>query len=139
MTASPPRVLPPLPAPSADDAPHWEGLRRGEFLIQQCGQCETLQHPPRPACARCHSLELGWKKASGRGMIYSYTFANPPVHPAWKDRTPFNIVLVQLEEDVRIVTNVVGATNEEIAIGRSCELVYEKITDEVTLARAKLV
>ena len=97
----------PLPLPTYDDIPHWEGLKRKEFLIQECRDCGVLQHPPRPMCSGCRSLNRGWRKASGKGTVYSYSIIHQAAHPAWREKVPYNVVLVELEEDVRLVSNVV--------------------------------
>ncbi len=129
----------PLPAPSHDDAPHWEGLRRHEFLIQKCNACGVLQHPPRPMCAACLSLDRGWQKASGRGTVYSYTIIPQATHPAWRDQVPYNVVIVELEEDIRVVSNLVEIANEEIAVGLPVEIVYDDVAEDVTLPRFRVV
>ena len=35
--------------------------------------------------------------------------------PAFADEVPYNIAMVELEEGVRMTTNVVGCANEELA------------------------
>ena len=131
-------VLEPLPAPSLDDKPHWEGLRRHEFLIQKCNACGALQHPARPMCSSCLSQDPGWQKASGRGTVYSYTIILQATHPVWRDRVPYNVVVVELEEDVRVVSNLIGTPNEEIRVGLPVEIVYDDVTDDTTLPRFRV-
>lgn len=128
-------VPPPLPLPNLDDKAHWEGLRRREFLIQKCSQCGALRHPARPICHACRSNKHTWTKASGRGVVYSYTIVPQATHPAWRDKVPYNVVIVELEEDVRVITNLVGVPNDQIKVGMPVEIVYEDVAPDVTLPR----
>ena len=132
------KIPPPLPNPSLDDLPHWEGLRRREFLIQKCADCGTLQHPPRPMCFNCRSMNRGWLKASGRGAIYSYTIFPQATHPAWRESVPYNVVIVELEEDVRVISNLIDTPNDQIKVGLPVEMVFEDVAEDVTLHRFKL-
>lgn len=132
-------VIPPLPGPSHDDAPYWEGLRRHELIIQECISCKEIQHPPKPSCGHCGSLEVGWRKGSGKGTVYSYTVVPQATHAAWRDQVPYNVVIVELEEDVRLISNLIGVDNEDIKIGSPVEIVYDDITEEITLPRFRVI
>ena len=136
MTSQP---LPPLPLPSLDDKPYWEGLTRHELLVQRCAGCGAFRHPPRPMCAECGSMEIDWHKASGKGTVYSYTIVPQATHPAWRDKVPYNVVIVELEEDVRLVSNLVDVQNEDIKVGLPVEVVYDDVTDDTTLPRFRVV
>ena len=125
----------PLPLPTHDDMEHWEGLKRKEFLIQECRDCGTLQHPPRPMCPGCQSLNRGWRKASGKGTVYSYSIIHQAAHPAWREKAPYNVVLVELDEDVRLVSNVVDCSNEDIRVGMPVEMIFEEVAEDITLPR----
>lgn len=123
----------PLPEPSLDDKAHWEGLKRHEFLIQKCNDCGVLQHPARPMCPACRSLNRGWQKASGRGTLYSYTIIYQATHPWWRDKVPYNVAVVELQEDVRVVSNVVGVPNEKLKVGMPLEMIFEDAAEDITL------
>ena len=49
------------------------GLARGELLIQSCNACDTAIMYPRHRCIACRSADLGWRRASGRGVLHSFT------------------------------------------------------------------
>ena len=59
-------------------------------------------------CPVCHSLELEWTPVSGHGTVYSYAFLHHPQHPAFE--YPVKAVLVDLDEGVRLVSNLVDIT-----------------------------
>jgi 3-oxo-4,17-pregnadiene-20-carboxyl-CoA hydratase alpha subunit len=121
----------PRPATSRDTEFFWEGAARGELLIQRCSSCGTLRHPPRPACGSCRSFEWDALRASGRGEVYSHVTMHHPVVPPFE--APYDVALVQLEEGVRLVSNVVGVAPDEVRIGMPVEVVFEKVDDELTL------
>jgi uncharacterized OB-fold protein len=90
--------------------PYWEAGRRRELRFQRCTACRRWRHPPGPMCPGCLSLESEWAPASGRARLVSWVVVHPPVLPAWKERTPFPVVLVECEEGVRTIGGLVGAT-----------------------------
>jgi uncharacterized OB-fold protein len=121
----------PRPATSKDTEFFWEGAARGELLIQRCSSCGTLRHPPRPACGVCRSFEWDTVRASGRGEVYSHVTMHHPVVPPFE--APYDVALIDLEEGVRMVSNVVGIAPDEVRIGMPVEVVFEKVDDELTL------
>lgn len=129
----------PLPAPTEETAPFWDGCREGELRIQRCAGCGAYRHPPRPMCRRCGSQEREWVPASGRGTVYSYVVAHQAVHPALEGRVPHAVVLVELEEGVLMTTNVVDCPPDEIEIGMPVAVTFERINDEITLPKFRRV
>jgi uncharacterized OB-fold protein len=94
----------------ADWIPYWDAGRQRELRFQRCTRCKTWRHPPGPMCAACGSLEHEWAPAGGRARLLSWVVAHPPVLPAWKERVPFTVVLVECDEGVRTMGNLVGAS-----------------------------
>lgn len=92
-----------------------ERLLAGEFLIQRCDGCKRGVFYPRVVCPHCGSEALKWERPSGRGTIYSSTMVRRPDSKGG----PYNVVLVDLEEGVRLMSTVVDAAQDEIAIGAS--------------------
>ena len=125
----------PLPQPDEDSAPYWQGCRDGELRMQRCKPCGHLRFPPRPMCPRCQSLASGWVPVSGRGTLYSWVRCHPPLLPAFQQRAPLVVVLVELEEgeDLRLVGNWLGPAEEEIEIGLPVEVVFERVSEEISL------
>ena len=93
----------------------WDGLTEGKLLIQRCSGCGELRHPPGPMCPKCQCLEWNTVEASGRGEIYSFVVFHHPAIPPFE--YPNLIVLVQLDEGVRLVSNLIGVSGEDVKIG----------------------
>jgi uncharacterized OB-fold protein len=125
----------PLPRPDDASQQYWQGCRDGELRMQRCTPCGHLRFPPRPMCPRCQSFECGWVPVSGRGTVYSWVVAHPPLLPAFVDLAPLVVLLVELEEgdDLRIVGNLLGEGPEDVAIGMPVEVAFEQVAADVVL------
>ena len=98
----------------ADWIPYWAAGRERELRFQRCRSCRLWRHPPGPMCPRCLSMESDWEQASGRARLVSWVVVHSPVLPAWKDRVPFAVVLVECEESVRTIGGLMGATPDAL-------------------------
>lgn len=121
----------PRPAINDDNRFFWDGVERGELLIQRCAGCGALRHPPRPMCPGCRSAEWDTVRASGRGTVHSYVVPRHPRLPAFPE--PYVVVLVDLEEGTRLVSNLVDVEPDAVRIGMPVELAVTKVDPELTL------
>jgi uncharacterized OB-fold protein len=128
-------VAKPLPQVSPEMAPFWEAARRHELLVQRCRGCGAWRFPARDLCSRCLSRESTWERVSGRGTIFSFAVMHQVYHPGFADEVPYAIVVVELEEGARMVSNVVHCPVREVAVGMPVEVVFEDLTPEVTLPK----
>ncbi len=96
-----------LPAPEIDavNGPYWAALKEGRLAFQSCANGHRWL-PPRTACPRCLSTDLAWTTAAGTGRIVSWVVYRVAFHPAFADRLPYNVAIVELDEGPRLVTNV---------------------------------
>ncbi len=122
-----------LPEPSPLSRPFWEAARRHELMIQRCSACGVHVFYPRYNCPRCGSPDLQWVKASGRGKVYTYTVARRPTHPAFAERVPYVIAIVELQEGPRMTTNIVGCDADSVRIDMEVEATFEDVSDEISL------
>jgi uncharacterized OB-fold protein len=128
----------PLPVPDLDTQPFWDYCKAGELRAQRCTACGKLRHPPRPTCSECGSFDLEWVKLSGRGTIYTYAVSHQAIHPALEGRIPHTSILVQLEEGPLLTSNLVEG-EDRVAIGLPVEVVFEPVTDDITLPKFRMV
>ncbi len=129
----------PIPAPvkALDNSGFWEGVERHELVFEKCKGCGNWIHPPRPMCPRCHSLEKEWAPSTGKGTIYSWVTYRESPHPGFK--APYSVVLVELEEGMRLVSNMVDIKPEEISIGMPVEVVFDDVAEGITLPKFRKV
>ena len=123
----------PLPRPTEDSAPFWEAAHRGELHMQRCEDCGLVRFPPAILCGRCLSERFEWARLSGRGTVFSWIVVHQSQHPAFNSDVPYNVAIVELDEGIRLHTNIIDCANEDLAIDMPVEVVFEKVDDEVTL------
>jgi uncharacterized OB-fold protein len=117
---------------------YWEGLEQGELRIQRCRSCAKAVFYPRSICPYCHSDQLEWIVASGRGTIYTYTVLHQ-AFGAFAADVPFIVALVALDEGVRMLSRIVDAPRDQVAIGAAVEVTFATVGDGVTLPYFRLV
>ncbi|MCU1463670.1 MAG: hypothetical protein JWO37_3745 [Acidimicrobiales bacterium] len=111
-----------------DSAVFWDAAAEHRLVAQRCAGCGVLRHPPRPMCPHCHSLEVEAAELSGRGTLYSYAVLHHPQHPAFD--YPVLAALVDLDEGIRLVTNLVDVDPAGIEIGMRVEATFAPTTAE---------
>lgn len=135
-----------IPLPTTDnpvDAPYWQAAARGELRVQRCEGCGEPRFPPRPMCPRCRSRAVSWQPMSGRGSIWSFVVAHPPLLPAFAEYAPYTVALVALEEapQIRLVGALLGREDEKLgeldpgaaSIGAPVRAVFRQMADDVHL------
>lgn len=125
----------PVPAITPEMQPFYEGARHGELRVQRCRGCGALRFPARAVCSECLSGESEWVPVSGRGEIYSFNVMHQVYHPGFADAVPYAVVLVQLAEGPRMMSNVVGIDPHALRIGMPVRVVFEPLSDDVTLPK----
>lgn len=124
----------PLPLIDDDTRPYWEGAKQHQLLLRRCKQCGTHTHLAYD-CPECFSTEMEWVPASGKGSVFSFNVFHQAYHPAFEKEIPYNTAVVELAEGPLMISNVVGCKNEELYIGMPLEVVFEDVTEEVSLPK----
>lgn len=114
-----------------DSTPFWESVAAHELKLQRCAGCGHWLFPPRPMCPQCQSAETEWVAASGRGTVASWVTYHESPHPAFV--APYTVLLVELEEGARLVSNPAGIDAGRLEIGLPVEVVYEDVGGDLTL------
>lgn len=123
----------PVPMPDSDSQPFWDGAREHRLLIQRCKDCGRHQFYPRIFCQGCLSDSLAWVDSQGMGHVYTYTVARVPASPAFAAEVPYVVAMVQLPEGVRLVTNIVDCSPEDVHIGMPVEVTFREVSGSCTL------
>jgi uncharacterized OB-fold protein len=132
-------VAKPLPEVTAELRPFFAAARENRLVVQRCTGCGTRRFPPREICNRCLSRESSWVESSGRGTILSYNVMHQIYHPAFAAEAPYAVVLVELEEGGRMVTNIVDCPLDRLRVGMPVEVTFERRSDEVSLPQFRPV
>ena len=100
----------PQPEVTETNKPFWDGLKQGRLLFQRCPNNHRWL-PARDFCPHCLSEKVSFVESSGRAKVISWVVYRTAFHDAFKDRIPYNVSLVQLEEGPRMMTNVLCDSN----------------------------
>jgi uncharacterized OB-fold protein len=130
-----PAYTKPLPRFTPLNRPFWDAARRRELHLQHCKACQRPWYPIGPRCPRCLSDEYEWHPVSGNGSVLSYVVFHQVYDAAFKGDVPYNVAIVDLAEDVRMFTNIVGIPNEAIEVGMDVHVTFDDVTPEVTIPR----
>ncbi len=107
----------------------WAAADNGVLQVQRCLGCGHLRYPLAPWCPECLADEAEWQPLSGRGTIMSKLVFHQGYNPAWKDRLPYNVVLVQLEEGPRMFSNVLPFSEQDVYVGMEVEVTFDREGD----------
>lgn len=123
----------PRPQPDADTRVLWEGLERGELLLQHCLACDAVQYYQQVMCRTCGSDALEHRAATGRGTVHSFSVVHRAPGPEFAAETPYAILLVTLEEGPRMISRLIDGDPEAVTFDMAVELACVREDDGVTL------
>ena len=123
----------PLPTVSGETKPYWDSCRRGQLMIQKCDSCAEYQFYPRGICANCWSNDIQWYSASGKGTVWTFTVTHQNRTPGFAEDVPYVLALVELEEGVRMFTNIVECEPRDVKIGMAVEVTFVQANDQISI------
>lgn len=129
----------PLPQPDPVTQPFWDSLKQHAMKIQRCNDTGKYFFYPRGLSPFTLSDNISWEPVSGRGTLHAFTIVYNQRQPGFADEVPYVVAMVELEEGPRMMTNLVDvqADPEHVKIGMPVEIVYDDVTDEITLPKFK--
>lgn len=131
-----------LPAPASAVNPetreYWAATAQGRLLLKRCLDCGSVIWYPRAICPDCASMRTEWFQSAGRGRVYSYTL-NHRGQGAYQGAEPYVLAYVELDEGPRMMTNIVGAEADGLAVGLPVEVVFHDTGDGAALPRFRPV
>jgi hypothetical protein len=128
--AAPARFEPPV---GVEGKAFWEATRNDQLLVQWCTSCDRGVFYPRVFCPHCAAGAdaLEWRAATGRATVYAAVVEQRPEAAGAKfsDGQPYCVALVDLEEGVRMLTNVVGCPPDDVHSGMAVTVTWEPLSD----------
>ena len=117
-----------LPVPDIDDVNrlYFEGTAAGELRIRRCKECAHLFRFAHAWCPECWSQDLDFVVTAGRGTIETFTVVHQAPYESFEDRIPYVIALIELDEGVRMMSNIVGCDPGDVRIGLPVKVTFEE-------------
>jgi uncharacterized OB-fold protein len=127
----------PLPLPSNETLtkPFWNATKEGRLIIPRCNTCSRMFFYPREVCPQCFSTDLGWQEVSGKGRVYSYTHVRQASHPYFQSANGHIYAIIQLNEGIKMPSNIIECDPNDVEIDMEVEAVFEKVSDEYSLVK----
>jgi uncharacterized OB-fold protein len=125
----------PVPKPGLEDGPFWEATRQRTLQLPHCRSCGHIWFPPYARCPRCLSADREWMTVSGRGEVFAFTIFDRPYLRSFRDEIPYHVALIRLQEGPMLYGDVVDLGDRPIAIGLEVQVVFDAVTDDITLPR----
>ncbi|HZP42110.1 MAG TPA: Zn-ribbon domain-containing OB-fold protein [Candidatus Binatia bacterium] len=125
----------PLPQVTPEMAPFWAAARRHELVVQRCRGCGAHRFPARDLCSRCLSRDAEWTRVSGKGTVFTWAVMHQVYHPGFAGEVPYAVVVIELDEGARLVSNLVDCPVDTVTAGMPVEVVFEDVTPDVTLPK----
>jgi hypothetical protein len=121
-----------------------------DFGLQRCDDCRLLRYPPTTACPWCTSPKASWVPVEGKGAVYSYEEVHHAIQPAFKGKTPYMVLLVDLDtqkgkptpdEALRVAANLTTPDGElappemvrRVGIGTRVRMVFTDVGPGLSL------
>ncbi len=113
----------------------WDGTAEGRFLLQSCKACGSIAYPPKLICSKCGADEFEWTPSKGKGKVYTFSvvYEYPPPRLQVDLTPPYVVAIVELEEGVRVMTNIVGCPPSEVRCDMPVEVVFHQTGSEIVL------
>ncbi|HEY4174274.1 MAG TPA: Zn-ribbon domain-containing OB-fold protein [Rhodopila sp.] len=128
----------PMPRLDTLNKPFWAAAKEGKLLLQHCPACGDTRFPPGPVCPKCLAGDQGWVEASGKGTLESWIDMHRAYWDGFKDELPYRVCLVRLEEGPVVVSNLTDKT-DNLRMGAPVKVVFDAVSDELTLPKFALV
>ena len=123
-------------------APFWEAANDSRLVIQKCGKCSRLQHPPAQECGQSGSGgDLVWEEMSGKGRIYNYGVVHDCPIRLLQDDQPFNVAVIMLDEDpgIQMYSHLPGTPVDDVPLGADVEVIFEDSANGQKIPEWKVV
>ena len=118
----------------AESGPFWEATRDRATprpVVHGLRPRRLLPARVLPALRGARSSALEWRTASGRATVYAAGVEHRPEASgaAFSGGEPYCVALVDLEEGIRMMTNVVGCPPDEVHSGMAVAVTWEPLSD----------
>jgi uncharacterized OB-fold protein len=112
---------------------YWRAAARGEFRLPRCAACGSLAWPPRSRCTVCGSDAIEWVRSPGHGVVHTFTVVRQADDPYFAATVPYVVAMIDLDEGLRLMSNVVGCDVATVRIGMRVAVAFVDAGDALAL------
>ena len=126
----------PMPTPTPISRPFWDSLGEHRICIQYSPSSDSYVFYPRVLAPGTLADDLEWREIDGMGSLYTFTVAERPTAPPWKDASPQLLAVVQWDEGPRFSTEMINVDPGSLEIGMRVAPVFcDYPNQDMTLLR----
>jgi uncharacterized OB-fold protein len=140
QTTEKPPYTKPLPDLRPEGEPFWAGTREHKLLLPAGPDGVPFWYPRAYTPGTLDAVQ--WVESKGEGAVYTYSVHYIGPSKAYKGDPPHIVALIDLDEGVRMMTNLVrdeegfpSLDPEDVSIGMRVRVVFHDVTDEITLPK----
>ena len=118
----------PSPVPDELSKPFWDACNEDRLVVQNCTECDRMQHPPRGTCVKCGAADhLEWQPVSGRGRINGYCVQHDSRIGSLKEEQPFNLAIIELADhpEIKMFSHLPGTPVGDVPVGADVQVEFE--------------
>ena len=135
-----PAYTKPLPDLRPEGETFWAGTREHKLLLPVDADGKPFWYP---RALTPGTLEpVSYTESKGTGEVYTYSIHYIGPSKAYKGDPPHVVALIDLDEGVRMMSNLVkdepdypSIDPEDVSIGMKVRVVFHDVTDEITLPK----
>jgi uncharacterized OB-fold protein len=103
--------------------------QRARLEAAKCKKCGHIEFPPRLVCSKCGHREFEPVTLKKSGTLLTYTIIYTPAE-AFAMQAPFAVGIVELDDGVRLTTQIVDTPFDQLEIGRRVEIIFRRVQKE---------
>lgn len=126
-------TLRPVPVTRGSGATYWKAAAEGRLVLPHCNLCDRTFWHPRPRCPHCGSSAVEWRSASGKGVIHTFTVVRQTTDSHFRNCAPYVVAMIDLDEGVRMMSNVIDCDPASVTIGMRVRCTYERLNNDVAV------
>jgi uncharacterized protein len=117
------------PAENSETAPFWEATKEHRLVLPWCTACDAPFWFPRGVCPRCLGQTITWEESHGRGVLYAFSVHRRPGPGRSREDGPYAVALVDLDENIRLMSNIIGCDEEGLTVGMTLQVSWFSLPD----------
>lgn len=130
----------PLPEFRPETKPFWEGCRKHSLVLPRSKKSGQFFFYPRAfSPGDDMSSDIEWVESPGRGKVWTFSIHHMGPTKAYKEDGAYVVALVELDEGVKMMSNIVECDVNDVKIGMEVEVIFDDVTEEVTLPKFRPV